>query len=312
MRRWLLVMTIVLMSVVVGPISSAAAGWPGSSPRRSVVVNGEVSSPASYTAAQLARLPQTTLTLHIGHRPVRMTGVLLETLVNAAQPAYPDDLANTKNEPLRVTVTVQGASRQSVTFALGELSATFGNHPALLALTQNGRPIPFGPMLVVPGDSPALRTVPQVRQVTVGITTGPATDTEPTSGSPVEVIMGGGHVTLSADLLARLPSETHTVSFASGSNPQTHTEVGPSLLTVLAALGIRPTLNTWVAAVGYDNYTATVTPGEQLVGGRSLQLSLMEDGVALPQPRLVVDGDIKGGRYVSGVVTIYAGTGPAH
>ncbi|MBV9582797.1 MAG: hypothetical protein JO057_29795, partial [Chloroflexi bacterium] len=59
-------------------------------------------------------------------------------------------------------------------------------------------------------------------------------------------------------------------------------------------------------------YVATVTPAEQLVGGRQLQLSLVEDGTALPQPRLVPDGDVKGGRYVSGVVDIYAGIGPAH
>ena len=31
----------------------------------------------------------------------------------------------------------------------------------------------------------------------------------------------------------------------------------------------------------------------------------------LAQPRLVTDGDVKGGRYVSGVVDIYVGTGPA-
>ena len=54
-----------------------------------------------------------------------------------------------------------------------------------------------------------------------------------------------------------------------------------------------------------------VTPAEQLVGGRPLQLSLNEDGTALAQPRLVTDGDVKGGRYVSGTVDIYVGTGPA-
>ena len=54
-------------------------------------------------------------------------------------------------------------------------------------------------------------------------------------------------------------------------------------------------------------YTATVTPAEQLVGRRPLQLSLNEDGTALAQPRLVTDGDVKGGRYVSGVVDIYVG-----
>ena len=73
-----------------------------------------------------------------------------------------------------------------------------------------------------------------------------------------------------------------------------------------------PTFDTWVAAVGSDNYVAAVTPGEQLVGGRQLQLSLVEDGTPLAQPRLVAGGDLKGGRYVSDVVDIYAGTGPAH
>ncbi|HEX3305634.1 MAG TPA: hypothetical protein VHS32_05255 [Streptosporangiaceae bacterium] len=40
-------------------------------------------------------------------------------------------------------------------------------------------------------------------------------------------------------------------------------------------------------------------------------LSLNEDGTALAQPRLVTDGGVRGGRYVSGVVDIYVGTGPA-
>jgi hypothetical protein len=119
-------------------------------------------------------------------------------------------------------------------------------------------------------------------------------------------------VTLSAALLARLPAETLTVSFEGPGGVQTHTEVGPSLLEVLAAAGVKPTLNTWVAAVGDDNYVATVTPAEQFVGGRPLQLSLSEDGVTLAQPRLVTDGDIKGGRYVSDIVDLYVGTGPAH
>jgi hypothetical protein len=76
--------------------------------------------------------------------------------------------------------------------------------------------------------------------------------------------------------------------------------------------GIRPAFNTWVAVVGSDNYVATVTPAEQFVGGRPLELSLVEDGVPLGRPRLVADGDIKGGRYVSDLVDIYAGVGPAH
>jgi hypothetical protein len=248
----------------------------------------------------------------VGGRQFTDTGVLLETLVTDAGPAYPASLLNTKNELLRVTVTVRGAARRDVTFAVGELDSGFGSHPALLALTQNGRPIARGPELVVPGDRAPVRFLPQVSQLTVGIATAPATDTDPAAASPVEVIDGHHEVTLSAARLARLPAETLTVSFGGPSGEQTHTEVGPSLLEVLAAAGVAPTLNTWVAAVGDDNYVATVTPAEQLVGGRPLQLSLSEDGVTLAQPRLVTDGDIKGGRYVSDIVDLYVGTGPAH
>ena len=248
----------------------------------------------------------------MGGKQVTDTGVLLETLVTNAGPAYPASLLNTKNELLRVTVTVRGAGHRQVTFAVGELDAGFGNHPALLALTQNGHRIAHGPELVVPGDRTPVRFVPRVSRLTVGIATTPATDTNPAAGSPVEVIDGRHHVTLSAALLARLPAETLHVSFLGPGGTQTHTEVGPSLLAVLAAARIWPTLSTWVAAVGLDNYVATVTPAEQLVGGRPLQLSLNEDGVALAQPRLVTDGDVRGGRYVSGVVDIYVGTGPAH
>jgi hypothetical protein len=271
-----------------------------------------VTSPSAYTIAQLAALPQTTVTVSVGGRQFTDTGVLLETLVADAGPAYPASLANTKNELLRVTATVYGAGHRAVTFAVGELDPGFGDHPALLALTQNGRPIARGPELVVPGDRAPIRFVPEAWRVTVGIATAPATDTDPPAGSPVEVIDGHHVVTLSAALLAKLPAETLTVSFEGPTGVQTHTEVGPSLLEVLAAARVWPTLNTWVAAVGDDNYVATVTPAEQFVGGRPLQLSLSEDGVVLAQPRLVTDGDIKGGRYVSDIVDIYVGNGPAH
>jgi hypothetical protein len=276
-----------------------------------VSVDGAVTSPLALTAAQLAALAQTTVTVTVGRRQVSHSGVLLETLVDDAGPAYPATLLNTKNELLRVTATVRGARGDRVTFAVGELDPGFGNHPAVLALTQNGRPIVGGPELVVPGDRAPFRFVPRVSQVTVGIATAPATDTAPPAGSPVEVIDGRRGVTLSAARLARLPSQTLTVSFEGPGGEQTHTETGPALLAVLAVAGVVPTLNTWVAAVGDDNYVATVTPAEQLLGGRPLQLSLAEDGAVLPQPRLVADGDVKGGRYVSGVVDIYVGTGPA-
>lgn len=47
-------------------------------------------------------------------------------------------------------------------------------------------------------------------------------------------------------------------------------------------------------------------------GAPTSTLSLAENGTVLPQLRLVTDGDVKGGRYVSGVVDFYVGSGPAY
>ena len=70
---------------------------------------------------------------------------------------------------------------------------------------------------------------------------------------------------------------------------------------------MRTGLNTWVAGVGSDAYVAVVTPAEQWVAQRPLQVSLNEDGTALAEPRLVVDGDVKGGRYVWDLVDLVVG-----
>jgi len=91
---------------------------------------------------------------------------------------------------------------------------------------------------------------------------------------------------------------------AGPSGVQQRTEVGPTLEQVLRAAHVWFDLNTWVVAVGSDGYVAVVTPAEAFVGGRPLQVSLNEDGQPLAQPRLVVDGDVKGGRYVSDVVDL--------
>lgn len=91
------------------------------------------------------------------------------------------------------------------------------------------------------------------------------------------------------------------MTFVAGTGTQTHTETGPWLATVLAAAHVRTGPGTWVAAVGSDGYVAVVTPAEARDDGRPLLISLTEDGTALAAPRLIADGDVKGGRYVSGV-----------
>src|SRR5882757_7591678 len=97
-----------------------------------------------------------------GHGAHTVTGVPLEALVNTSTPVLP---AGAKNGLLRVVVTVSGSGRRDVAVALGELDANFGNHPALLALKEDGHTLGGGPELAFPGDRGFSRTVERVTRV---------------------------------------------------------------------------------------------------------------------------------------------------
>jgi hypothetical protein len=305
MRRWLVgsAVTIVLLAWLPG-LQAAAANAPA------LTVDGSVSAVTSYSRSQL-RSMSTTFNVsepgRSGAQPATEFGVPLESLVTPAV-SYPL-LVNTKNKSLRVTVTVWGEGGRAVTFALGELDPNFGNHLALVSLERNGAAYPKGPELVVPGDVNRFRWVTDVQELTIGVT--PAEHVAPPQSGAVTVKEGSRTTVLSPTLLALLPAMTTTVSFVGPGGTQTHTESGPPLALVLLVAGDFPGPNSWVAAVGADDYAATVTPDEAFVGGRTLILSLNEDHVALTQPRLIAGGDVKGGRYVSGVDNLAVGVGPA-
>ncbi|MGH3176486.1 MAG: hypothetical protein ACRDPF_21810 [Streptosporangiaceae bacterium] len=309
-RRWT---PVVLAAALAASVAGLAGGpaYASAGPRPVLSVGGEVTTAASYTVAQLAALPQTTATVKVGGRQVTDTGVLLETLVTNAGPAYPASLLNTKNELLRVTVTVRGAGHRQVTFAVGELDAGFGNHPALLALTQNGHPIAHGPELVVPGDRAPVRFVPR------GIAAdGPDRDHARHRHQSCGREPGRGHQRPPPCDPQRGPAGPAARRDPACLVPGTGRNADPHRGRPVPARGAgrRPDLadaQHLGRGRGPRQLRGHGHPAEQLAGGRPLQLSLNEDGVALAQPRLVTDGDVKGGRYVSGVVDIYVGTGPA-
>jgi hypothetical protein len=292
----------ILLAVLAVPASAARAAM--THPAGPVLtVSGAVSDPASYTISQLAALPTETIQLTgPGGHAVPATGVSLDLLVTMASPVLPA----AKNALLRVIVTASGPFGRHVSFALGELNPNFGDHDALVLLSVGGWTLP-APALAVPGDRVPVRDLPVLHSVEVGVTNPPVT--VPPSAGALVIQDGERQVVLSAAALAGLPEQTRTVTFLAGTGAQTHTETGPSLSEVLRAAHVRQGLNTWVAAVGSDGYVATATPAEAWVGGRPLLISLVEDGVALAAPRLVTDGDIKGGRYVSGVYDLVVGDG---
>ena len=163
----------------------------------------------------------------------------------------------------------------------------------------------------MPRDLSTARFVTSVAQISVLVRTDPHTVVP--SGDVV-VRRGASATTLTAAQLAALPQATMNVTFIAGASTTANTETGPLLADVLTAAGIAPTPNTYVAAVATDNYIATVTPAEAGVGNRPLMLALQETVTATGAPttntpRLVTNGDVRGGRYASNVTDLIVGEG---
>ncbi|MGW5364409.1 molybdopterin-dependent oxidoreductase [Actinopolymorpha pittospori] len=121
---------------------------------------------------------------------------------------------------------------------------------------------------------------------------------------------------LSVADLARLPRQRITVTFRSGSGSQTHTYTGPRLVDVLDKVQPRfdpaiknDKLRHVVTATGSEGYRAAVAWGEIDADfeAKNVLVALTEDGrpAADGRPRLVVPGDLHGGRYVSGLVQLH-------
>lgn len=121
--------------------------------------------------------------------------------------------------------------------------------------------------------------------------------------------------------LQAMPATTQTVSFSSGSGAQTHTYTGASLWTALNQAGItvnaavhNDLLGKYVVATGSDGYRAVFAMGELSpdFGNRASQVVYAETtngtSAALAAPdgplRVTAPGDVKGGRYVSGLVKL--------
>lgn len=119
--------------------------------------------------------------------------------------------------------------------------------------------------------------------------------------------------TWTADRLARLPRHTVAVTFGTDRGPESHSETGVPLSALLDQAGLLPVsgvkhseLSAAVLVIGADGYRALVSYGEiaPAFGNRDVLLATVQDGQPLARPRLVVPGDVKGGRDVRDVVEV--------
>lgn len=146
--------------------------------------------------------------------------------------------------------------------------------------------------------------------------------TTPPAATPTLALAGdvAAPGTLTLAQIQALPATTQTVSFSSGSGPQTHTYIGASVWTLLNQAGIAVNANVhndivgkYVVATGNDGYRAVFAMGELSpdFGNRGNQVAYAEaiNGarVALSSDgpmRVTAPGDAKGGRYISGIVKL--------
>ena len=123
-----------------------------------------------------------------------------------------------------------------------------------------------------------------------------------------------------ADLATR-PAVTQAVSFASGGGPQSHVYTGASLWSLLNAAGLRADasrkndlLGRYALATGADGYQVAFALGELNpdFGNKPSLVAYAETTAGTSQAlpgsdgpfRVTAPGDVKGGRYVSGLVRL--------
>ncbi len=123
--------------------------------------------------------------------------------------------------------------------------------------------------------------------------------------------------TLTVADLQKLPSQTVNVTFKAGTAAQTHSFTGVLLADVLARAKLKldskiknDQLRFYMVVTANDGSTAVISYGEidPFFGNQPILVAWEQDGKPLTGTdgpvRLVTPGDVKGGRYVSGVVAI--------
>jgi len=147
-------------------LEAASFAQTGSGDPAQMSLEGRVAHPRTYTAAELERLPSTTVEVSFatGHGPERATytGELLWTLIDGAGLV---DEPGTRTHLLH-TIVARGRDGYAVALAVGELDPGFEGKPVIVAYARDGKPSE-GLRLVVPNDKRGGRSVTDLVSIEV-------------------------------------------------------------------------------------------------------------------------------------------------
>ena len=297
-------------------------GQARTAPTTELTVTGDVAAPAVYDLTGLKSLPPTTETVTYktgaGPQTGTFTGPTLWTLLNAAGVQSPP----VKNGVLRQYALATGSDGYSALFSLGEVNPNFGgvDPQVLVGYQENGAPLGstgFARM-VAAKDNFGGRYVSNLANLRVG--SAPSLPSEG-GGETTEFSLSGAVRTpgvFNLSSLQALPATTETVTYLAGGGSVTATFTGVSLWTLLTDADVltdpavkNDILNFYVLATGSDGYEAIFSLGEldPMFGGTGAPdlIAYVVDGGPLGPDgfaRVVVPGDIRGGRYVSNLVSL--------
>jgi hypothetical protein len=231
-----------------------------------------------------------------------------------------------KNDILSKYVIATGSDGYQAVFSLGEIDPLFGNQPVLVAYADTGGQL--GPnasdglaRMVVPGDVAGGRYVSDL--VSLKVVSLPEPGPTGAGGISPEATLSGAvadpTIVTPQTLAALNQSTTETATFLAGGAPVTDTYTGVSLWTLIQDAGLltdpsikNDLLGFVVVATGSDGYRAVISLAEiDPAFGNQKDLVAYSDtggqlgaGGSAGAMRLVLPGDVAGGRYVSNLVSL--------
>jgi DMSO/TMAO reductase YedYZ molybdopterin-dependent catalytic subunit len=151
-----------------GLILFAALVFAQAPPSAVLAVQGDIASPLSLTADDLAKMPRETATVPAADgSKIVYEGVTLLAVLQKAGAPFGKQL---RGKVLSTYVLAKAADGYQVIFTLGELDPDFGNETILLADKRDGKPLgdKQGPFrLVCPNDHEGARSVRMLQTLEV-------------------------------------------------------------------------------------------------------------------------------------------------
>ena len=309
---------VTLALAVAAPVSAWAT------PSTSVAVSGQIGTPTNFGSAALQALPQTTKTeiYKAGGSPVTdtFTGPTLWNVLNAAGGIQTNPAV--KNDVLQTYVIATGTDGYKSVISSGEIDPNFGHKADLVAIGDTGGTLPGSAgvaRVTASGDVAGGRYVSNTASLQVAH--GPTI--AGTGGGVTSNFTVSGNVNTPSDFnlsgLEALTPYTETVTYSAGGTPVTDTYTGALLWDVLSNAGVttdssikNDILRQVVVATGSDGYSVDFAAGEldPMFGNEPILVAYSDtdgqlgtggaDGFA----RLVVPGDIAGGRYISNLSSL--------